>query len=65
MKSRWGKMTERGTYTMPKALKEKLGAMAYAKNIPESEIVRNALDLYFEQLESQKQDDQPDMERVS
>lgn len=55
--ARWGRMTERGCYTMPPELKEKLSEMAYAKNIPESEIVRNALEQYFEQLESKSQND--------
>ena len=49
--ARWGRMTERGTYTMPPELKEKLGELAYATDISESKLVRNALDLYFEQIE--------------
>ena len=55
--ARWGKMTERGCYTMPPELKEKLSEMAYAKNMPESEIVRNALELYFEQSGSEGEKD--------
>ena len=53
--ARWGKMTERGTYTLTKKLKKKLRAVANDTQIPESKHVRNALDLYFEHLEAQKE----------
>lgn len=53
--ARWGRMTERGCYTMPPELKQKLREIAYAKNTPESKIVRDALNLYFDQLESKPQ----------
>ena len=53
---RWGKITERGCYTLTKKIKEKLRDVANRTQMPESEHVRNALDLYFEHLEAQKGD---------
>ena len=53
--ARWGKMTERGCYTLTEKLKKKLRSLAYRTELSESEHVRNALTLYFEHLESEKQ----------
>ena len=53
--ARWGKMTERGCYTLTEELKKKLRSLAYETQIAESEHVRNALTLYFERLEAQKE----------
>ena len=53
--ARWGKMTERGCYTMTKELKKKLRSLAYETELPESKHVRKALTLYFEHLETQKE----------
>ena len=53
--ARWGKMTERGCYTLTKELKKKLRDVANETQIAESKHVRNALALYFEHLELQKQ----------
>ena len=54
--TRWGKMTERGCYTMTKEIKKKLRDVANETQIAESKHVRNALSLYFEHLEAQKED---------
>ena len=53
--ARWGKMTERGCYTLTKNLKNKLRDVANRTQMAESKHVRNALRLYFEHLESEKQ----------
>ena len=53
---RWGKITERGCYTLTKKIKEKLRDVANRTQKAESEHVRNALNLYFEHLEAQKGD---------
>ena len=53
--ARWGKMTESGCYTLTEKLKKKLRSLAYRTELSESEHVRNALTLYFEHLESEKQ----------
>ena len=53
--ARWGKMTERGCYTLTEKIKKKLRSLAYETELSESEHVRNALTLYFEHLESEKQ----------
>lgn len=60
--ARWGKMTARGCFTMTEKHKDKLRRLAFDTEISESKHVRNALDLYFEQLDAQKQGEQPDME---
>ena len=52
---RWGKITERGTYTLTKGLKQKLRTVANDTQTSESKLVRKALDLYFKHLEAQKQ----------
>ena len=49
----WGKMTERGCYTLKKKHKNKLRDIANMTNTSESEHVRKALDLYFEHSESE------------
>ena len=54
--ARWGKMTERGCYTLTKKLKNKLRDVANRTQLPESKHVRRALSLYFEHLEAQKED---------
>ena len=56
---RWGKMTARATFTMTQEHRERLRAVANQTQKSESKIVRNALDLYFEQLESQKEQENP------
>ena len=56
---RWGMMTERGTYTLTKKHKDKLRTVANDTQTSESEHVRNALDLYFEQLEAQTNHENP------
>ena len=53
---RWGKITERGTYTLTKKIKKKLRDVANDTQLPESKHVRRALSLYFEHLEVQKGD---------
>ena len=54
--ARWGKMTERGCYTLTEELKKQLRDVANRTQIAESKHVRNALSLYFEHLEAQKED---------
>ena len=54
--ARWGKMTERGCYTLTKTLKKQLRDVANKTQIAESKHVRNALDLYFQHLEAQEED---------
>ena len=56
---RWGKITERGTYTLTKKHKDKLRTVANDTQISESKLVRKALDLYFEQLEAQTNHENP------
>ena len=51
---RWGKITERGTYTLTKGLKQKLRTVANDTQLPESKHVRRALSLYFEHLEAER-----------
>ena len=51
--ARWGRMTERGCYTLTKSLKRRLRAVANRTQVPESQHVRNALTLYFKHLRSQ------------
>ena len=46
----WGKITERGCYTLTKPLKPKLQKVARETEMGESEVVRNALNLYFQHL---------------
>ena len=58
--ARWGKMTERGCYTMTKKHKDALRDVANRTHLSESKHVRNALDLYFQHLEVQKQSEPPD-----
>ena len=53
--ARWGKMTERGCYTLTKELKKQLRAIADETNIAESKHVRKALTLYFEHLDAEKE----------
>ena len=53
--ARWGKMTERGCYTLTKNLKNKLRDVANDTQLPESKHVRRALSLYFEHLERKKE----------
>ena len=53
--ARWGKMTERGCYTLTKNLKNKLRDVANRTQMAESKHVRRALSLYFEHLEAQKE----------
>ena len=53
--ARWGKMTERGCYTLTENLKNKLRDVADRTQISESKHVRRALTLYFESLEAQKE----------
>ena len=53
--ARWGKMTERGCYTLTKKIKKKLRDVANDTQLPESKHVRRALSLYFEHLEAQKE----------
>ena len=48
-------MTERGCYTLTENLKKKLRSLAYETGLSESKHVRNALTLYLEHLELQKQ----------
>ena len=50
----WGKMTERGCYTMTEEHKKKLQAVANRTQTSESKHVRKALDLYFKHLESKR-----------
>ena len=52
--ARWGKITERGTYTLTKGLKHKLRTVANDTQLPESKHERRALSLYFERLETEK-----------
>ena len=54
--ARWGKMTERGCYTLTKELKKQLRDVANRTQIAESKHVRNALSRYFEHLEAQEED---------
>ena len=56
---RWGKMTERGTYTLTEKHKDKLRDIANDTQTSQSKLVRKALDLYFEHLEAQKQGEPP------
>ena len=63
--ARWGTMTERKTFTMTKEHRKRLEGIAYDTNISESKHVRNALDLYFEQLDAENQTEQSTMESVS
>ena len=56
---RWGKMTERGTYTLTEKHKDKLRDIANDTQTSQSKLVRKALDLYFEHLEAQKQGENP------
>ena len=57
---RWGKITERGTYTLTKKHKDKLrDTVANDTQTSESKHVRKALDLYFEHLETEKQGENP------
>ena len=49
---RRAKMEARGTYTMPEAMQKQLKAIAFGTGKPESHHVRNALQLYFEKLQS-------------
>ena len=44
--ARWGKMTERGCYTLTKEIKQKLRDVANGTQLAESKHVRNALTLY-------------------
>ena len=53
--ARWGKMTERGCYTLTEEIKQKLREVANRTQKAESKHVRNALRLYFEHLEAEKQ----------
>ena len=53
--ARWGKMTERGCYTLTKNLKNKLRDVANRTQMAESKHVRRALSLYFEHLERKKE----------
>ena len=53
--ARWGKITERGCYTLTKAIKQKLRDVANGTQLAESKHVRKALTLCFEHLESEKQ----------
>ena len=62
---RWGKMTARATFTMTEEHRERLRAVANQEQKSESKIVRNALDLYFEQLEDEQRGESTDMKRVS
>ena len=57
--ARWGKMTERGCYTLTKAIKQKLRDVANGTQTAESKHVRNALTLYFEHLDAQKRSQLP------
>ena len=50
--ARWGKMTERGCYTLTEKIKKKLRDVANDTQLPESKHVRRALTLYFESLEA-------------
>ena len=56
---RWGKITERGTYTLTKKHKDKLRTVANDTQTSESKHVRKALDLYFEHLEAQTNHENP------
>ena len=56
---RWGKITERGCYTLTKKIKKKLRDVANRTQMPESEHVRNALNLYFKHLETQTNHENP------
>ena len=58
-------MTARATFTMTEEHRERLRAVANQKKKSESKIVRNALDLYFEQLEDEQSGESTDMKRVS
>ena len=53
--ARWGKMTERGCYTLTKKIKNKLRDVANRTQMAESKHVRRALSLYFEHLDAQKE----------
>ena len=61
--ARWGKMAERGCYTLAKELKKKLRDVANDTQISESKHVRNALDLYFEHLERKKEGNDRERQR--
>ena len=63
--ARWGTMTERKTFTMTKKHRKRLEGIANNTNISESKHVRNALDLYFEQLDAKTQTEQSTMEMAS
>lgn len=63
--ARWGKMTARATFTMTEEHRKRLRSVADQKQKSESRIVRNALDLYFEQLEDDQQDESPPRELVT
>lgn len=63
--ARWGKMTARATFTMTEEHRKRLRSVADQKQKSESKIVRNALDLYFEQLEDDQQSEQPTIEMAS
>ena len=63
--ARWGTMTERKTFTMTKKHRKRLEGIANNTNISESKHVRNALDLYFEQLDAENQAEPPNMESVT
>ena len=54
--ARWGKMTERGCYTLTKELKKQLRDVANRTQIAESKYVCNALTRYFEHLEAEDND---------
>ena len=58
--ARWGKMTERGTYTLTKKHKDKLrDTVANDTQTSQSKLVRKALNLYFEHLEAQTNHENP------
>ena len=61
----WGKMTERGCYTLTKEIKKQLRDVASETQIAESKHVRNALALYFEHLEAQTNHENPSQDTLT
>ena len=61
--ARWGKMTERGCYTLTKELKKQLRDVANRTQFAESKHVCNALTRYFEHLEAQEEDNDRERQR--
>lgn len=63
--ARWGTMKARKTFTMTEEHEKRLRTIAYGTKKSESKIIRDALDLYFEQLDAEEQGEPPSMESVN